>query len=75
VQYPGGVAVWGSWEHTSQGARPGPELQNRTVAEAFWNVAPKRVRAPYAKRCDLRVVFPEYRRIRESRREFARTTS
>ena len=34
------------------------ELQSRCLAEALWNLAPQRVRAPYAKDIDLQVVFP-----------------
>ena len=42
----------------SRGTRPCTELQIECIAEAFWNVAPQWVRAPYAKCIRLSSVFP-----------------
>src|SRR5918997_2684390 len=42
----------------SRGTRPCTELQIEWIAEAFWNVAPQWVRAPYAKFIRLSSVFP-----------------
>ena len=39
----------GLWESSSQGCRPGAELQIGEVAELAWNGRPQRVIAPYAK--------------------------
>ena len=41
-----------------QGTRPGTELQNQCVVEAFWKGAPQWVTVPYTKRIDLRSMFP-----------------
>jgi hypothetical protein len=42
-----------------RGTRPSDELQIRCIAEAFWNVAPQRVTAPYAKCTLTRLETPE----------------
>ena len=58
----GGKAWWrcqlGVVGPESRSTRSGTELQNQCLAEAFWNVAPQWVRAPYTKVIDLCSVFP-----------------
>ncbi len=58
VSKPDGVAGMGSWERHLGASDPEIELQNCCVVEVFWNVTPQRVRVPYTKRKQSRVVFP-----------------
>ena len=58
----GGKAWWrcqfGVVGSDGWGTRPITELQNRYVVEAFWNVAPQRVMAPYTKRIRSLICLP-----------------
>jgi hypothetical protein len=58
VQQPGGVAGSGLWDLKQGAPDPWPELQSCCLVEAFWNVAPQRVRVPYTKGTQPRSVFP-----------------